>query len=888
MHPLKRRVFIPCALALLVALLAVPLAGTQAQVGIILQVALPEYMRGMIPKDVFAQFEADNPGITVQPVYISPENLFVPRPADDLDEHLTSVSELVSLADVIGVNLESNSALTAAATRAGYFLDLAPLTNADASLAVDDFLPAAWQSVQWDGGIWALPVSLDVITVAYNPAAFDAAGLAYPNGSWTLDDFANAARALTQRDASGAVTTPGLVTFGNTALLLRSLLNQPLDDGSNNPRFATPELESLLTAWVELEQEAVVSSSFNGEINSAPLRIMNSFALAAFQGSDSDSPPAGALLPNNTAGLDVQAVVVSSGTAYREPAYALAKYMTQSAVFVNNPLSMTPARHSLEGVEPTTNTEGPGIRFGARDFSPENQAVIDQALASGLPYPEMLHAGYLSLAPDKMQQDGMDALSALQAAEAQAVTDLQTAATRRSTTVVTVATPVPEVVLQPGEISLNFGVFSNIQPFPNRERWEELMRQFAESDPQVGKVNLQIPGFGGTSAEEMAEQYDCFYLPYNGVPNLELDSVLNLDPFLDVDPSFDRSDVVGNALAQMQRENKTWALPVVIQPSALRYNSEQFARAGVPEPANGWTITEFADALRALKDLPDAPVPFSPRDPGGEYLMLLIAAYGGIPLDYRTEPPTVNFTDPATVSAIRQVLDLAKQGYLEYQELARTQFSIIAGGDTQYAIFTDSMSGPGEFRMVIGGDGSNPYKLATYPRGSQYAATSYGVTTAYISATSQNPDACYRWISTLAQHPELFNGMPTRRSLINDPAYVAQVGADAVAFYNQYDGLMQDANTVVFPSQFFANEAGPGNFLLRFWLNRAFDRYVMQDADLEAELTDAQTLVTAYQQCAANIPPLDEAAQDQREYTQQFFNCATTADPTMTSFFGQP
>ena len=190
--------------------------------------------------------------------------------------------------------------------------------------------------------------------------------------------------------------------------------------------------------------------------------------------------------------------------------------------------------------------------------------------------------------------------------------------------------------------------------------------------------------------------------------------------------------------------------------------------------------------------------------------------------------------------------------------------------------------------MVIGGDGSNPYKLATYPRGSQYAATSYGVTTAYISATSQNPDACYRWISTLAQHPELFNGMPTRRSLINDPAYVAQAGADAVAFYNQYDALMQDANTVVFPSQFFADEKGPGNFLLRFWLNRAFDRYVMQDADLETELADAQTLVTAYQQCAANIPPLDEAAQDQREYTQQFFNCATTADPTMTSFFGQP
>jgi hypothetical protein len=44
--------------------------------------------------------------------------------------------------------------------------------------------------------------------------------------------------------------------------------------------------------------------------------------------------------------------------------------------------------------------------------------------------------------------------------------------------------------------------------------------------------------------------------------------------------------------------------------------------------------------------------------------MMLIAAYGGLPIDYRTTPATLNFTDPATISAIQQVLDLAKNGYI--------------------------------------------------------------------------------------------------------------------------------------------------------------------------------------------------------------------------------
>ncbi|MBZ0287328.1 MAG: extracellular solute-binding protein, partial [Anaerolineae bacterium] len=455
---------------------------------------------------------------------------------------------------------------------------------------------------------------------------------------------------------------------------------------------------------------------------------------------------------------------------------------------------------------------------------------------------------YVLNALSTIQSDGLDAHSALQQAEATAASNLQTAASLKGTEAVLVVTPIPEVVMQPGEVTLNFGYASFIQPMPNQEQWDQLMRDFETSDPQVGKINMETE-FG--NASDYASRYDCFYLPYNAVPNIDTSTVLSLDPYLDADPTFDRNDVVGNALSLIQKDNKTWALPIIIQPEVLRYNTDMFAQAGVPAPTNGWTIDQFNDALRALKPSETDPTPFVSRSPGVNYLLELIVAYGGIPLDRRTDPPTINFTDPTNLAAIQQVLDLAKNGYISYQELARTSFMIsIDGEQDPEAIYTESLNGfsirRGGRRLAQNGEEQDPstaYAITTYPSGSQYNAVSYDIGTAYISATTQNADACYRWLNTLAQQPELFSAMPARRSFINDPAFVASQGADTIAVYNQFDQLMTNPNTINFQSP-FAGDSNPGNFLVEFWLTRAFDNYVLKDADLNAELTEAQTYST--------------------------------------------
>lgn len=162
-----------------------------------------------------------------------------------------------------------------------------------------------------------------------------------------------------------------------------------------------------------------------------------------------------------------------------------------------------------------------------------------------------------------------------------------------------------------------------------------------------------------------------------------------------------------------------------------------------------------------------------------------IAAFGGLPLDYRTDPPTVNFTGAQTVEAIRQVLDLAVQGYISYSQQAT--FAVTVGvGDSAPAITTSSMN---QFRLPVppgqSGTAQSTTALTTYPQGSQYNAVAYEITAGYISATAQNPEAAYRFLSEVARTPQLFSGMPARASLVADPAVIAAQGASVVTAYQQ-------------------------------------------------------------------------------------------------------
>lgn len=891
-------------LLLLFTVMAVGLSSSppaQAQNGPVLTLSVPGFWEDLLTDEVLAEFESQY-GVQVH-VEFGPGAIFIESGGDtDLESRLETTSNLSSSADVIYVD---SSDVVVEDTQAGYFLNLAPLANNDPNLDINDFIPAVWQSYQWDQGIWVLPLSTDVILLTYDPAAFDAAGVAYPTENWTIDDFANAVRQLAQYNADGTVAVPGfaLGPIGDITMLLRAFTGQGFYDPMampSSPRFSNLELENILTTWQTLLDEGVVSNTITLIVNaneetSIPLQLDGSLGYS--QGPNQDNTRQAALLPGGTAGLNVQGFAVSSGTQYPELAYELAKFLTTRPEISDNPFAVAPARYSLAEAQTNGNGNGNnqggpgGGRFFGGSVPEQIQSVIDEALPVAMPVSELRYAYYLNNALTEMSNNGGDAQLALQTIEAVAVDNQQAAIAHSATVSVTVETPAPVVELASGEVELAVGVNTGFGfviggpgggQFPNQESWDVINDEFVANESVVGRVNMEP--VNNNDLDTLSEQYDCFILSENVVAGNDVSSLLNLDPLLDTDPNFDRNDIIGNALVQLQQENRTYGIPIVVQPQMLQYDTQLFSLAGVPEPVEGWTIDEFASALQLLSNVVDSETaPFVPNDPSGAYINMLVAAYGGLPIDYRTDPPTLNFTDPATVDAIRHALNLAVDGYIDYSELSTVGGDVsISFGET-YAITTDLFRG---VNFTPGGpdgpDGEftteNTSAVVLYPQGSQYGVISYNLFAGYVSATAENPEACYRWLSSVAQNPQVFSGMPARRSLLDDPDVVASMDAETLAMFNQVDAIMQNPNTIVFPS-IIGGGRGATNFLTEYWLKQAYDAYVLEGADLEIELMAAEATTQAYLDCVATLPPTDPNQDNGFGAFQGLQECAQRADP---------
>lgn len=865
---LKKQPLLPLLLAVLVCLTiaSASLRILSAQENsVTLSVAIPENRRELFSDALIKAFEAAYPGVKLNVVS---SGVVIPSAVDAPDKHLEALEKYARTADVLYVDPVR---ISPEGTRAGYFLDLTTLVNDDSKLKTDDFYPALWQSFQWDKAIWALPTATNVIVLTYSPGAFDKAGLAYPSDKWTLDDLDNAVRKLAQKDNAGKVTLAGIDIFSDRQpYLFRSLLKDSLFDSStipNTPRLAFAGPDALLNTWNKLIQEGLIGR----DLNKAPMSVGSAFD--TLLQVDSEQKRVATLLPGGKAGLEVQGFAISRGTQNPDKAYALAAFLTTRAEIASR-FGLSAARKSLMNAEPGDN------QTVSLTVPQEIRALIDQGLANGIPFAEMRYTEYLNRAMDKMRSDGLDAMGALQAVEVDAVKAQRLAAEKRQDQAQVVATPIPSANVAPDKVNLKFGLGTLVTPLPNRDAWDQAIKDFVASDPQVGSIALSI---GIDPLERATQQNDCFYVPYNMVPGAKLDLLLNVDPFLTADASFDKADVIGGVMPQLQRDNKTWAVPIAIDPAILKYNSDKFDKAGVPAPASGWTIDAFASTVKSLKPTADDKAPFVAANTGGTHLLILIAAYGGMPQDYRTNPVTINYTDPANVDAIRQVLDLAKQGYIKYDPLGNFNFGF-GTLDRTATLYTDTLN-TATAASSTDATKSDPYKVTIYPRGSKFAALSYTIGAAYISARSQNPEACYRWISALAKRPDLFASMPARRSQIKDPALAAVQGQDVIALYSQIDQLLQDPATITFPSVYSGGESLTG-FLLQYWLYQVFDKYVLQNGDLESMLKTAETNAKAFQGCAANLPPLDESSPAAaREYYKKFGECATKIDPSLGLLF---
>lgn len=91
-------------------------------------------------------------------------------------------------------------------------LDLSSRIEKSTTLDMSKFPKEITDIYKWDGTKqYAIPKDIDTIALWYNKTMFDAAGVSYPDASWTWDDFANACAKLTKDDGSqfGYGLSPG-------------------------------------------------------------------------------------------------------------------------------------------------------------------------------------------------------------------------------------------------------------------------------------------------------------------------------------------------------------------------------------------------------------------------------------------------------------------------------------------------------------------------------------------------------------------------------------------------------------------------------------------------------------------------------------------------------
>lgn len=81
-------------------------------------------------------------------------------------------------------------------------MDLTDRIAASEKLEMDKFPEDIRNLYQMNGKTYAVPKDVDTIALWYNKTMFDEAGLAYPDESWTWDDFYDAAVTLTKEDGS--------------------------------------------------------------------------------------------------------------------------------------------------------------------------------------------------------------------------------------------------------------------------------------------------------------------------------------------------------------------------------------------------------------------------------------------------------------------------------------------------------------------------------------------------------------------------------------------------------------------------------------------------------------------------------------------------------------
>ncbi len=142
-------------------------------------------------------------------------------------------------------------------------LNLQALAQADPGFSSGDYRAGLLAPFTQQGELYGLPYMALPRVIRYNPALFDAAGVPYPRPDWTLDDFLQAARALTKDTPQGKQYgyVPQLGEASDLPVFA-AIQGAPLWDENGQPRFTQPDVVAAIHWYADLANRYQVMPLF--------------------------------------------------------------------------------------------------------------------------------------------------------------------------------------------------------------------------------------------------------------------------------------------------------------------------------------------------------------------------------------------------------------------------------------------------------------------------------------------------------------------------------------------------------------------------------------------------------------------------------------------------
>jgi ABC-type glycerol-3-phosphate transport system substrate-binding protein len=731
-----------------------------------------------------------------------------------------------------------------------YFLDLTSLFDVTSDFDAADF----WGTVIYgsqdnEGRIIGLPISLGLMGIYFDSQSLRDSGVALPEPGWTMDDLH---AILCQADMT-------MEDLGLLNSLIAPYISYTLDQ--NGGEVNSSELVSIVRDYVDLYQSGKIqmAGTSNNE-NKMPALWVGALTSDVPSGEDEKSITSYSFAPYPaiSGSEDVPTNIIfpaygliSAGSDYPREAWLWLNYLSYQApgnVLENTIPYSIPARKSVAEES-----------FPWELIPTESQQAIRNALE---------HGWYGNNFPQTFEAI-IDALSQVlqgQLILASAFTNLIIAEppTPDSTPIV-LTTPEIAPEITSGEAVIRFLYPPSL---PNGGAvYQALANEYEEAHPGVFiELSSDFSWPGGNPFPYMAESFDCFYDWGNSSPDIVMESVTDLSPFLEHESSEYVQDFLPGRIDGFTSNGFVYGLPVSNSLSLVKYNAALLNELGIEPPNPNWT---FDDLLRLLKEVA---VKSANREIYGSSNLekYLLNGFGAQFYELDQEPVEININTPETLQAFYQLLDMIQNRELYFPGVysyATLQNLITNGQIAVWMSYTHSQT-------------TTPFETGTLPVPAidgESTAVGWSIpSTLYISAASEVKPACWDWIRFLSDQPNAFAEVPVRQSALSSPDYIATVGEELATVYRL--GMTNAVNR------------GDVNMVTRpidSWITAGLLRMIKGESP-QVVLADIQTKAEGFANCLASYDLMHEViygvSVENKEIRNQIGQCALEVDPEFNLF----